>query len=170
MTTIKTELALELKGETDIVFTRHFDAPVDMVYDCHTKPELMRQWLTGPDGWEFDICEVDLRVGGKYLSSWHQNGQNKFGFHGSYREIVAPERVVNTEIFIPDMATFDRNAPEDLSVASVNTLVLSADQNMTLMHLVCRYPSAEVRKAVLETGMAEGMEASYKRLDSIFLR
>lgn len=52
-TTLQKELKLELKGDTEIVFTRHFAAPRELVYDCHTKPELMRRWLTGPDGWEY---------------------------------------------------------------------------------------------------------------------
>jgi uncharacterized protein YndB with AHSA1/START domain len=164
--TLQKELALELQGETDIRFTRHFDAPVQLVYDCHTKPELMRQWLTGPDGWSFATCDVDLRVGGEYLYAWQHPQQGKFGMHGVFREIAAPERLVNTESFIPDFAAFNPDAPEDAN-AALNTLVLTGEGEGTLMTLVCRYPSAAIRKAVIETGMATGMETSYKRLDTM---
>ncbi len=166
MTSLQKELKLELKGETEVVFTRHFAAPRELVYDCHTKPELMRRWLLGPDGWQFDRCDVDLKVGGKYLYSWKHAERATFGMHGVFKEIAAPGRLVNTESFIPDMVAFNANAPEDPG-AALNTLVLTSDGDMTLMTLVCHYPSAEVRQMVMQTGMETGMETSYKRLDAM---
>lgn len=162
------ELKMELRGESEIVFTRHFAAPRELVFDCHTKPELMRRWLTGPEGWSFEKCEVDLKVGGKYLYVWGHPVENRFGMHGVFREIAAPGKVVNTESFIPDLSAYDPNAPEDPG-AAINSLSLVSKDTTTLMTLVCKYPSAEVRKTVLETGMVEGMAGSYSSLDKLIL-
>ncbi len=63
----KNEVKLERRGETEVVFTRYFDAPRELVFDCHTKPELMKKWLIGPEGMVLDTCKQDLKVGGKYL-------------------------------------------------------------------------------------------------------
>ncbi|MGH9367901.1 MAG: SRPBCC domain-containing protein, partial [Thermoanaerobaculia bacterium] len=56
--------------EREIVMTRVFDAPRELVFDAHTKPELVKRWLLGPDGWSMPVCEIDLRVGGKYRYLW----------------------------------------------------------------------------------------------------
>src|SRR3989442_7226141 len=91
-------LKLTTPGERDLVMTRRFDAPRKLVFDAHTKPELVRRWLLGPPGWSMPVCEIDLRVGGKYRYLWqHDRDGTKMGMGGVYREIVAPERVSNTE-------------------------------------------------------------------------
>ncbi|MBL8992531.1 MAG: SRPBCC family protein [Spirochaetia bacterium] len=164
--TSKKGLTLALKGETDLVFTRLFDAPRELVYDCHTKSELMRRWLTGPDGWTFAVCDLDLKVGGKYLYVWQHATRPKFGMRGVFKEIVAPERLVNTESFVPEPDALPANPAEDPG-AALNTLVLTSEGEATLMTLTCRYPSPEIRKMVMETGMETGMETSYLRLDAI---
>jgi uncharacterized protein YndB with AHSA1/START domain len=43
-----------------------FNAPRELVWDCHTKPELVKRWMLGPPGWSMPVCEIDLRVGGAY--------------------------------------------------------------------------------------------------------
>jgi len=165
----KKGLSLTLKGDCELVFTRVFEAPRELVYDCHTKTELMRRWLTGPEGWTFAVCDVDLKVGGKYLYVWQHTGRPKFGMRGVFREIAAPERLVNTESFVPEPDSLPANAPEDPN-AAINTLVLTARGEATLMTLTCRYPSAEVRKMVVDTGMETGMETSYARLDALLMK
>lgn len=162
----KKELTLTLKGNCELLFTRHFDAPRELVYDCHTKSELVRRWLTGPDGWSFAVCDIDLKIGGKYLYVWEKTGREKFGMRGVFQEIAAPERIVNTESFVPEPDSLPANAPEDPN-AAVNTLTLVPEGKGTHMTLVCRYPSAEIRKMVVETGMQGGMETSYARLDAM---
>lgn len=162
----KKGLSLTLKGDRELVFTRIFDAPRELVYDCHTKPELMRRWLTGPDGWSFDICDVDLKVGGKYLYVWAHPSRPKFGMRGVFREISGPERLVNTESYVPEPDSLKPDAPEDPN-AALNTLILTPEGKATLMTLTCRYPSEAIRKMVVETGMESGMETSYARLDAM---
>jgi uncharacterized protein YndB with AHSA1/START domain len=60
-------MKLTTRGDREIVITRAFDAPRKLVFDAFTKPELVKQWLLGPDGWSMPVCEIDLKVGGKYL-------------------------------------------------------------------------------------------------------
>src|SRR6266508_1205650 len=86
--------------DREIMMTRFFDAPRRLVFDAFTKPDLVKQWLLGPDGWSMPVCEIDLRVGGKYRYVWRRDKDGtEMGMGGVYREIVAPERIVNTERF-----------------------------------------------------------------------
>ena len=93
-------LKLTTRGDREIVITRAFDAPRKLVFDAHIKPELVKQWLLGPDGWSMPVCEIDLKVGGKYRYVWRRDKDGtEMGMGGVYREIVAPERMVATEKF-----------------------------------------------------------------------
>ena len=82
--------------------TRDFDAPRSLVFEAYTKPELLKRWLFGPDGWSFAVCEIDLKVGGKYRYVWRHEDGREMGMGGVYREIVPPERLVCTELFDED--------------------------------------------------------------------
>jgi uncharacterized protein YndB with AHSA1/START domain len=87
-------------GERGIVIMRIFDAPRQLVFDAYTNPELVKKWLLGPDGWSMPVCEIDLRVGGKYRYVWKSNTDGReMGMGGVYREVLAPERIVATELF-----------------------------------------------------------------------
>src|SRR5450432_2350474 len=94
-----TKLNITANGEQEIVITRAFNAPRQLVFDAFTKPELVKQWLTGPPGWSMPICEIDERVGGKYRWVWHHSNGTDMGVSGVYREIVPPRRIVSTERF-----------------------------------------------------------------------
>src|SRR5215510_10300091 len=93
-------LKLTTRGDREIVITRVFDAPRALVFDAFTKPELVRQWLLGPEGWTMPVCEIDLRVGGKYRYVWRKEsiGQ-QMGMGGVFREVVRAEKLVATEKF-----------------------------------------------------------------------
>jgi uncharacterized protein YndB with AHSA1/START domain len=148
-------LQVTAPGEREIVMTRGFDAPRQLVFDAHTKPELIKRWLLGPPGWSMPVCEIDLRVGGKYRYVWrHDRNGNEMGMGGLYREIVAPERIVNTERF--DEAWYPGEA--------LNTLVLVEKGGRTTLTQTVRYESREARDAVLKSGMESGVAASYERL------
>jgi uncharacterized protein YndB with AHSA1/START domain len=148
-------LQLTAPGEREIVMTRGFDAPRQLVFDAHTKPELIKRWLLGPPGWSMPVCEIDLRVGGTYRYVWrHDRNGNEMGMGGLYREIVAPERIVNTERF--DEAWYPGEA--------LNTLVLVEKGGRTTLTQTVRYESREARDAVLKSGMESGVAASYERL------
>jgi len=135
--------------------TRVFDAPRKLVFDAFTKPELVKQWLLGPPGWSMPVCEIDLRVGGKYRYVWrHDRDGTQMGMGGVYRDIVAPERIVTTERF--DEAWYPGEA--------VGTLVLVEQRGRTTVTQTMLYESREARDAVLESGMETGVAASYDRL------
>ncbi|MBM9589758.1 SRPBCC domain-containing protein [Leptospira sp. 201903075] len=162
----KKEAKMELRGETEVVFTRYFAAPRELVFDCHTKPDLMRRWLIGPEGMVLDTCEQDLRVGGKYLYLYADANGNKGGVYGTFREVVVPEKFSNTENYVMDMSTFDPNAPEDPNV-TIESRTFTTEGNTTLMTHVYRFSSAEVRTTMIECGAVDGMSECYLELDKI---
>src|ERR1044071_7317877 len=96
------KLNVEARGETDIVVTRDFAGPRQLVWDAYTQPELIKRWLTGPDGWSMPVCEVDLRVGGAYRYEWLKDDGTRMGAGGVHREIDAPRRMVVTQVFDQD--------------------------------------------------------------------
>jgi uncharacterized protein YndB with AHSA1/START domain len=86
-------------SEREIAMTRVFDAPRKLVFEAFTRPELITRWLLGPPGWTMVVCEIDLRVGGAYRYVWRKDNGTEMGMGGVFREIVAPERIVQTEKF-----------------------------------------------------------------------
>ena len=148
-------LQLTAPGEREIVMTRVLDAPRKLVFDAFTKPELVKRWLLGPPGWSMPVCQIDLRVGGKYRYVWRKDSDGtEMGMGGVYREIVVPERLVTTERF--DEAWYPGEA--------VGTLVLVEQRGRTTVTQTMRYESREARDAVLKSGMEKGVAASYDRL------
>jgi uncharacterized protein YndB with AHSA1/START domain len=151
-------LQITAAGERDIVMTRVFAAPRALVWDAHTKPELLRRWLLGPDGWTMKVCDVDLRVGGNYRYVWHKEKTGvDMGMGGVYREIVAPSKLVSTEKF--DQSWYPGEA--------VGTLLLSEEEGKTTLHHTMTYESRDARDGVLKSGMADGVAASYDRLETM---
>src|SRR4029079_7725993 len=93
-------LTVTARGDREIVMTRTFNAPRRLVWEAYTKPELLKRWLLGPDGWYFIQCDVALRIGGKYRYVWKNDEKNQtLGLGGEYREISAPAKLVCTEKF-----------------------------------------------------------------------
>ena len=143
-------------SDTELTATRVFDAPREMVFDAHTKPEHVKKWLLGPDGWTMPVCEIDLRPGGKWRYVWRkESGDEEFGMSGTFTEVNRPSRVVFTERFMDHM-------PE-----TVNINEFTEHNGKTTMKLTIKYPSKEVRDQVMATGMTSGMDTSYDRLDSM---
>ncbi len=143
-------------GDREIVVTRAFDAPRTLVFDAYTKPELVRRWLLGPDGWSMPVCEIDLRPGGKYRYVWKNDATGqKMGMGGVYREIVPQERIVATEKF--DEAWYPGEA--------VGTIVLTERAGKTTLTQTILYDSRETRNAVLKSPMQSGLAASYDKLE-----
>lgn len=148
-------LTVTASGERAIVMTRVFDAPRHLVFDAWTRPELLKRWLLGPPGWTMAVCEVDLRVGGSYRYVWRRDTDGfEMGMGGVYREIVPPERLVNTEVF--DDPWYPGEA--------VGTLVLVEQDGRTTATSTVVYASREARDGVLKSGMEQGVAASYDRL------
>jgi uncharacterized protein YndB with AHSA1/START domain len=150
-------LKVEPKGEREIKMTRVLDAPRDVVFDAYTKPELIRRWLYGT-GWTVSVCDVDLRAGGKYRIVWRKESDgSEMGMGGVYREVVRPERLVNTEKF--DEPWYPGEA--------LLTTVLSKLDGKTTLEITMRYESPEARDAVLDSDMESGIAESYDRLERL---
>jgi uncharacterized protein YndB with AHSA1/START domain len=152
-------LEITTPSDREITITRSFDAPRPLVWDCHTKPELVRRWLLGPPGWEMPVCEIDLRVGGKYRYEWvHADRSAKMGMGGAFQEVKAPERLTAKEKFDDDWTGGE-------------TLVTQAftkrGQAKTRLTLTVLYASKEARDGAAKSGMTDGMEMGYQRLDDV---
>jgi uncharacterized protein YndB with AHSA1/START domain len=147
-------LKLETPGDREVVMTRAFDAPRDLVWEALTSPELLKRWFVGPPGWSLAVCEVTLQVGGAYRYVWLGPNGSRMGMGGDYSEIRAPERIVATERF--DETWY----PGD----SVNTLVLTERDGKTTLTQTVTYESEQARDAVLQTGMEGGVATMYDRL------
>jgi uncharacterized protein YndB with AHSA1/START domain len=143
-------------SDCEIVLTRLFDAPRRLVFEAMTRPEHVRRWWgILDDQHSVTVCEIDFRVGG----SWRFVGRGprgEYAFHGVYRDIAAPERVVFTEIYEP--------FPD---VESIVTSVLTEEGGKTRLTATCLYPSMQVRDSVLGSGMARGAGISYDRLEDV---
>ena len=148
-------LTISAAGDRDIAMIRSFDAPRRLVFEAWTKPELLKRWLSGPPQWSLDVCEIDLRVGGRYRYVW-LNGNNgiRMGMGGVYREIVVPERLVATEKY--DDAWYPGEA--------VGTVAFVEKDGRTTVTQTMRYESREARDGVLKSPMEEGVGASYDKL------
>lgn len=143
-----------MPSDREIRVTRTFDAPRELVFECHTRPELLKRWLLGPPGWTMPVCEVDLRVGGKYLYTWRNDADgSEFSIGGVHREIVPPERIVTLESFMGDEA--------------LNTLTLEEKDGRTTLVQTMQFENREKRDQALKTGMTDGMATSYDRLEAL---
>lgn len=160
MAMIKGQSTVEALGETGVVVTRRFAAPRAMVFDALTKPELLRRWLLGPEGWTMPECEIDLSVGGKIRFYWTNGQGRELQLTGTFTEINAPVGFSATQRF--DLGFV---GPEEKL-----TYILEDHREETLMRAEIIYPSKEVRDGALQSGMTDGMEASYARMDEVLQR
>jgi uncharacterized protein YndB with AHSA1/START domain len=146
------------EGESSILITRTFDAPPELVFDAHTECKLIKRWLLGPDGWSMPVCEVDLRVGGKYRYVWKREATgHEMKMGGEYREIERPEKLVATEKF--DDPWYEGEA--------VSTITLMETSGKTYFRNMITYQSREIRDSVLKSPMEEGVARSYDRLEEL---
>ncbi|MET0326578.1 MAG: SRPBCC family protein [Ilumatobacteraceae bacterium] len=150
-------------SDTQILITRDFAAPARLVWRAWTEPDLVRRWWSGERG-EVTSVEIDLRVGG----AWRyvvKDGDNEVGFHGVYREIDAPHRIVSTEAF-EGLAAFGIDDDPD-SVASVNTITLEEADGVTTMTTLVEHVNQDHRDGHIASGMEGGMQVSYDRLENV---
>jgi uncharacterized protein YndB with AHSA1/START domain len=146
------ELKVTTPTDLEIVMTREFDAPRDLVFEAHTSCEHMSQWW-GPRRYEVAECDMDFREGGKWRMVQRGSEGQEFGFHGEYREIVRPERITWTFEF--------EGAPGHVAV---ETVTLEERDGVTTLTAVSRADSKESRDAVMESGMVDGARETWERL------
>jgi uncharacterized protein YndB with AHSA1/START domain len=141
-------------SDTQVVMTRILDAPRELVFDAYTNPKHVPHWLLGPEGWTMPVCEIDLRPGGRWHYVWRKEDGSEMSMTGSYREVEPPSRVVSTE-------KWGEEWPE-----TVNAVELTEDgAGRTICTTTVTYASRQVRDAAMATGMKDGADASFARLD-----
>ncbi|WP_120005112.1 SRPBCC family protein [Nesterenkonia muleiensis] len=149
----------QLLSDTQVRISRTIRGSVQQVWDAHHDPEQLKRWLLGPAGWQFTDCQVANAAGQTYRYAWADaNGENGFALTGEVVESQPPYREVTTE------SMEDVEGP-----ATLNEQTLTPVDDGTLLSLVITYDSKEQRDAILATGMTDGMEASYARLESAVL-
>jgi len=153
---------VSLPSDREVRVTRAFDAPRELVYRAYTVPELVRRWLLGPPGWTMPVCEMDVRVGGKYRWRWRSDEDGKeFGFHGEFQEVSPPARLVHTEFYDPG------EVGGDMGEGALISLTFTERDGVTTVTSLMDFKTKAARDAALSTGMTDGMEQSHRRLDRV---
>lgn len=146
-------LQVTTPSDREIAMTRVFDAPRHLVFEALTQPELVKRWLLGPPGWSMPLCEIDLKVGGTYRYVWRNDEKGKeFGTGGVFREIDAPDRIVQTDRM--------DGAPGEALV----TVTLREQGGRTTLTQTMLFDSKQTRDGALQSGMEKGVAVSYDRL------
>ncbi|HEY6745110.1 MAG TPA: SRPBCC family protein [Mycobacteriales bacterium] len=146
---------MTLPTDTQILIEREFDAPRQLVWKAYTTPELIKRWWAGGNGTVTE-AEVDLRVGGRWRYVMVTGEDFEVAFHGEFREVAEPDRLVNTEVY--------EGAPDGLGVI---TTTLTESGGRTMLSQLCEYGDPKVRDAVIESGMEGGMQASMDELEKV---
>jgi uncharacterized protein YndB with AHSA1/START domain len=152
-----------LPSDREVKVTRSFKAPRALVWRAYTEPELVRRWLLGPPGWSMPVCEMDVRVGGKYRWRWRSNEDaSEFGFTGEFREVEVDSRIVHTQAYDPGTTGVGMGGDDALV-----TLTLSEHNGITTVTTLIDFKTKETRDAAVATGMTDGMEQSYQLLEGV---
>jgi uncharacterized protein YndB with AHSA1/START domain len=147
-----------LPTDEQILITREFDAPRDLVYQAYTRPELVKRWWHARRG-TVTTCEIDLRVGGRWRYVMVTDDGVEVGFHGEYREIVPDERIVSTEAF--------EGIPDADEHASLNTATFTEVDGRTTLAILVEHPTKEGRDAHINSGMEAGLQDALDLLEEI---
>jgi uncharacterized protein YndB with AHSA1/START domain len=152
-----------LPSDRDVRVTRTFNAPRQLVWDAHTRPELVRKWQ-GYGGWDMPVCDMDVRVGGQYKWQWRNLEDGKrFGFFGTFTDVNSPSSLAHDQYFDAGETDFAMPAGDPCIVS----LELSEQSGVTTLICNMKFASKEARDDAVSTGMTDGMEHSYTRLDEL---
>jgi len=152
---------LTLPTDEQILITREFEAPKHLVFRALTTPELVKRWWHANRG-KVTICEIDLRVGGKWRYVAVADDGFEVGFHGEYREIVADERIVSTEVY--------EGLPEGVSEeegGTVNTATLTESDGRTTLTILIQARNKVSRDAIIDSGMEAGLQDALDLLEEV---
>ncbi|MER7281627.1 SRPBCC family protein [Dactylosporangium sp. NPDC000244] len=157
-TTTRGTAKVTLPTDLQILITREFNAPKALVWRAYTEPELVKRWWGAGMG-EMQSAEIDLRVGGTWRYVQVIPGGAEVAFHGVYREIEAPDRLVNTEVF--------EGLPDPDAHTGLITVTLAETGGRTLLEMRCEYGDQETRDAIIASGMEVGLQRSLDSLESV---
>lgn len=147
-----------LPTDRQILITRDFDAPAEMVWKAFTTPELVRRWWHAKRG-EMTVAEIDLRAGGRWRYVMVTPDGMEVGFHGEYREVVPHERIVSTEAY--------EGIPDADEHAAVNTLTLVEAGGRTTLSILVEHPTQQGRDMHVESGMEDGLQDALDLLEEV---
>ena len=147
-----------LPADTQILITREFDAPKELIWKAWTTPELVKQWWHANRG-EVTVAEIDLRVGGTWRYVSVTDDGFEVAFHGEYREVEPYDRIVSTEAY--------EGIPNPDENATVNTVTLEETDGRTIVKVLVDAPSREIRDAIMESGMEAGMQDAYDLMEQV---
>lgn len=142
-------------SDKEIVIRRVFNAPKQLVFDALTKPEMLKNWFWGPDGWSLAVCDVDLRVGGETRYVWRK-GDIEMGMSSVCIELDPPNRMVSKESF--DDPWYEGEA--------VGVMELTENGGKTTLTTTMKYETEAARDSVLKSPMDEGLAVGYNRLEN----
>ena len=163
-------LKITTPSDLEIVMTRTFNAPRELVWEAMTKPQLVKRWMFTPPGWNWATCEMDVRVGGKYRWAWTgPDGQIALSIHGTHREVEPPSKIVHDEHMEmgPGAGECAPDGGSGEPWALLVTLELSERDGHTHLRMSIHCPSKEARDTVLASGMEHGVAAGYDALDGL---
>lgn len=147
-----------LPADNQILITREFDAPRRLVWRAYTEPEFIKRWWAGERG-QVTSVEVDLRVGGRWRYVMTANAGFEVAFHGEYREIAEPERLVNTEAF--------EGIPDPDGNAALSTVTFTEKDGRTYLEMLIEHHDQAGRDAHVNSGMEGGMQEAMNALEKI---
>lgn len=148
-------IEITLPSDEEILITREFEAPKELVFRAFTTPELIARWWGGRRG-NVTLAEIDLRVGGRWRYVLTANEGFEVAFHGEFREVVPNERIVNTEVY--------EAMPEGEALV---TVTFEEGDGRTTLRMLTRMESKEARDGLLESGMEVGVEEGMEILEEI---
>lgn len=145
-----------LPEDKQILITREFDAPKELVYRAYTEPDLVRKWWHANRG-EMTVCDIDLRVGGSWRFAMEAPNFGEVAFHGEYKEVVPSERLVSTEIY--------EGAPD--AGAALNTLTLTEQDGRSTLTILVEHQTKQARDMHVESGMEDGLQDALDMLERV---
>lgn len=154
-TASKFETKITLPSDRTILITREFDAPRELVFKAMTDPTLVVRWW-GPRKYETIVDTMDVRPGGRWRMRNRGSDGSEYAFRGEFREIVPPERIVQTFEYEPMAGHI-----------SVETATLSERDGRTVLTVRTEFSSKEDRDGMIQSGMESGLKESYERLDEL---
>jgi uncharacterized protein YndB with AHSA1/START domain len=145
-------------GVPQVLTEREFDAPRDLVYRAFSEPDLLVQWL-GPRRLTMTIDRYDLRDGGSWRYVHSDADGNAYGFHGVFHGEPSMEGMVQTFEF--------EGAPGNVSL---DTITFAESGGKTVIRTNSVFQSVQARDAMVQSGMAEGMNEGFDRLDEVLAK
>lgn len=159
-------LTVERTSPTTLTVTRRFKAPPDRVFAAHIEPALIQRWMTGPAGWSMPVCQNDARPGGAIRYEWRSEATGaSFSATGTFEVVEPPEGGRPGRIVHVERMHLGPDGPDPTPDNHVET-TFSPDGTGTLFTMVMRVDSPEAMDAMVATGMTDGLEMSYARIDA----